>query len=87
MDKELLVKQLKAMSEEKRIEILNILSKQERCACVLLESLDLTQSGLSYHMKILSEAKIVNCRQEGKWTHYSINQEFKRNILDFIENL
>lgn len=87
MDNKLLVKQLKAISDEKRIEILKILSKGERCACVLLEDLDLTQSGLSYHMKLLNEAKIVHSRQEGKWTHYSINQVFKKNIKDFIEEL
>ena len=87
MDNELLLKQLKAISDSKRMEILKLLSKQEKCACMLQEKLDMTQSGLSYHMKLLSEAGIVNCRQEGKWTHYSINQEFKNNILHFIESL
>src|SRR5699024_12334772 len=45
----------------------------EKCACVLQEPLDLTQSGLSYHMKILCDSGIVTSRQEGKWTHYRLS--------------
>ena len=48
----------------------------------------MTQSGLSYHMRILSEAGIVNFRQDGKWTHYSINekgiQEAKKILDDYL---
>ena len=36
--------------------------------------MELTQSGLSYHMKILCESGIVQSRQEGKWTHYRLSQ-------------
>ena len=35
--------------------------------------MDLTQSGLSYHMKILCDSGIVTSRQEGKWTHYRLS--------------
>lgn len=65
----------KALSDAKRLRILDIIHDEEKCACVLLEELDLTQSGLSYHMRILTEAGIVNSRQDGKWTHYSVNEE------------
>ena len=36
--------------------------------------MDLTQSGLSYHMKILCDSGIVTSRQEGKWTHYRLSK-------------
>ncbi len=62
----------KALCDEKRLQILELLRGGEKCACVLLEQLDLGQSGLSYHMKILVESGIVESRQEGKWTHYKI---------------
>ena len=65
----------KAFCDPKRLEILELLKSGEKCACVLLKELNTTQSGLSYHMKILCESKIVTARQEGKWTHYSLNQE------------
>ena len=62
-------KVFKALCDEKRLAILEQLRSGEKCACILLEQLDLTQSGLSYHMKILCESGIVSSRQEGKWTH------------------
>lgn len=65
----------KAFCDENRIRILELLRGGEKCACVLLEQLDLGQSGLSYHMKILVEAGIVESRQEGKWTHYKISEK------------
>ena len=37
------------------------------------DAMDLTQSGLSYHMKILCDSGIVTSRQEGKWTHYRLS--------------
>jgi ArsR family transcriptional regulator len=67
-------KVFKAFCDEKRLRILKLLRNGEQCACVLLEQLDLGQSGLSYHMKILVESGIVESRQEGKWTHYKISE-------------
>ncbi|WZL79800.1 metalloregulator ArsR/SmtB family transcription factor [Eubacteriales bacterium mix99] len=68
-------KVFKALCDEKRLRILELLRGGEKCACVLLEQLDLGQSGLSYHMKILVESGIVESRQEGKWTHYKISEK------------
>ena len=67
-------KVFKAFCDAKRLRILDLLRGGEKCACVLLEQLDLGQSGLSYHMKILVESGIVESRQEGKWTHYKISE-------------
>lgn len=65
----------KAFCDEKRLRILELLRGGEKCACVLLEPLELGQSGLSYHMKILVESGVVESRQEGKWTHYKISEK------------
>lgn len=67
------VKVFKALADPKRLAILEQLRSGEKCACVLLEPLDLSQSGLSYHMKVLCDSGIVASRQEGKWTHYRID--------------
>lgn len=69
------VKVFKAFCDEKRLQILKLLCGGEQCACVLLEQLELGQSGLSYHMKILVESGIVESRQEGKWIHYKISNK------------
>ena len=63
----------KALCDEKRLSILELLKGGEKCACVLMEELNIAQSALSYHMKILCESGIVTSRQEGKWTHYTIS--------------
>ena len=66
-------KVFKALCDPKRLAILEQLRSGEKCACVLQEPMDLTQSGLSYHMKILCESRLEVSRQEGKWTHYRLS--------------
>lgn len=65
----------KAFCDENRMSILDQLKTGEKCACALLEKLDIAQSTLSHHMRILSESGIVASRQEGKWTYYSLSGE------------
>jgi ArsR family transcriptional regulator len=77
----------KALSDEKRLRILEMLRGGEKCACVLQEPLDLGQSGLSYHMKILTESGIVESRQAGKWTHYRISEEGCSYAETLLRNL
>ncbi len=63
----------KAFCDENRLQILELLQNGEKCACVLLEKLAIGQSTLSHHMKILVQSGIVQARNEGKWTYYSIS--------------
>ena len=63
----------KALSDENRIKILQLLHGGEKCACVLLDDLPITQPTLSHHMKILCDAGIVQGRKDGKWVYYSID--------------
>lgn len=65
----------KALCDEKRLQILDRLKSGEKCACDLIEYMEMGQSALSYHMKILCESGIVASRQEGKWTHYHLSKE------------
>lgn len=77
----------KALCDEKRLMILEHLQRGEKCACVLIDKMDMGQSGLSYHMKILCESGIVASRQEGKWTHYSLSKsgsEYALKRLRFL---
>lgn len=64
----------KAFCDEKRLTILELLRSGEKCACVLIDQMEIGQSSLSYHMKILCESGIVESRQEGKWTHYRLSE-------------
>lgn len=77
----------KAFCDEKRLSILKLLHGGEKCACVLLEKLELGQSGLSYHMKVLVESGIVESRQEGKWTHYKISEKGSAYAVTLLKEL
>jgi len=80
-------KVFKAFCDEKRLQILALLRGGEKCACVLLERIDLGQSGLSYHMKVLVESGIVESRQDGKWTHYKISEKGSVYAINLLQEL
>lgn len=65
----------KAFCDANRLTILSLLQSGEKCACKLLEELNIGQPTLSHHMKILCDADIVVGRKEGKWMYYSFNTE------------
>jgi ArsR family transcriptional regulator len=73
MDTQKIAAIFKALADENRVRILKLLRGGESCACRLLEELNITQTTLSHHMKILCDAEIVTGRKDGKWTYYSIN--------------
>ncbi|MFR8003387.1 MAG: ArsR/SmtB family transcription factor [Hydrogeniiclostridium sp.] len=77
-------KVFKALCDPKRLAILEQLRSGEKCACVLQEPLDLTQSGLSYHMKILCDSGLVDSRQEGKWTHYQLSASGRESAVQLL---
>lgn len=77
----------KAFCDETRIRIIKLLRSGEKCACKLLEEINVTQPTLSHHMKILCDAGIVTGRKEGKWTHYSISEKGVKQTKECLEQL
>lgn len=77
----------KAFCDENRIRILKLLATGEKCACKLLEEINITQPTLSHHMKILCDSGIVVSRKEGKWMHYSISPAGANIATDCLKNL
>ena len=77
----------KAFCDENRIRILKMLRNGEKCACKLLEELNVTQPTLSHHMKILCDSGIVTGRKEGKWMHYSISEDGAKAAADLLKEL
>ena len=80
-------KVFKAFCDETRLRVLDRLRGGEKCACALIEDLGIGQSALSYHMKILVESGIVAARQDGKWTHYSINPSGSARALELLQEI
>ena len=64
-----------------------MLSTGEKCACKLLDTLEVTQPTLSHHMKILCDSGVVVGRKEGKWTHYSISEEGAKIASEMLQEL
>lgn len=83
MDK--LISFFKALGEDTRIKIIKMLFEEEMCICELIEKLNLSQSAVSHHVKILKQAELVNDRRQGKWTFYSINKSGFQNYLGLID--
>lgn len=77
----------KALGDETRAKIVKMISNGSLCACKILEEFNITQPTLSYHMKMLCDAGIVNCTKKGKWCHYSLNADTKEIISKFIEEI
>ncbi|GAB6154707.1 metalloregulator ArsR/SmtB family transcription factor [Desulfosporosinus burensis] len=74
----------KAISDQTRLKIVDLLACGEMCACQLLDNFKITQPTLSYHMRILCESGIVLGRREGAWMYYCINGTVIENISEFL---
>ena len=61
-----------ALSDETRLCIVAMLQPGERCVCELTEALGAAQSRLSFHLKTLKDAGLVQDRREGRWVYYSL---------------
>jgi len=78
---------LKALSDETRLKIFDMLSDGELCACKILEKFNITQPTLSYHMKILCESNLVDSRRDGVWMRYSINTNNLEKLKDLFDSV
>ena len=64
-----------ALSDEARLEIIEILLDGEHCVCDLMTHIDAAQSRLSYHLKVLKDAGLVTDRREGRWSYYTLQRD------------
>lgn len=80
-------KVFKALCDERRQRILELLHGGEKCACVLTDEMDMPQSSLSYHMKILCESGIVSGREDGKWTYYQISPSGSEKAIRLLKEI
>ncbi len=78
---------MKAFSDINRLRVLAMLRQSERCACELLADLNIRQSTLSHHMKILCDSGIVDSWVEGRWTHYRISKEGSDRALELLKGI
>jgi len=71
-----------ALSDATRLAILAMLRDGERCVCDLQDELDAAQSRLSFHLRVLKDAGLVEDRREGRWSYYTIAPEALTEVHD-----
>lgn len=77
---------LKALGENTRLRIFEMLRNGTLCGCKILEKLNITQPTLSHHMKVLCDCGLVKAEKDWKWTYYSIDCEKLQGLLSFLGN-
>ena len=80
-------KKLKVLSDPKRLEIIDMLSCNEFCACEILEQFDITQPTLSNDMKRLEDANLVISRREGKNIYYIANKKILKEMQSDLKEI
>ena len=76
-----------ALSDPIRLSILEMLRGGERCVCDLQDDLGAAQSKLSFHLRVLREAGLVEDRREGRWSYYTIVPEGLAEVHDLTVSL
>ena len=85
-----LVKALKALSDETRLRILNVLLERECCVCEVMQALDISQSRASRNLGILQGAGFLKARRDGAWMLYSVDWEpinrYAPSLAELVQN-
>jgi ArsR family transcriptional regulator, arsenate/arsenite/antimonite-responsive transcriptional repressor len=76
-----------ALSDETRLQILDLLAEGEQCVCDLTEALKAGQSRLSFHLKTLKDAGLLTDRRDGRWVYYALNQEAIGELDEMVKSL
>jgi len=76
-----------AFCDDTRLKVLELLRSGEKCAGVLLEQVNVGQSTLSHHMKILVESGMVTTHKVGKWTYYSICEGGRQYAVELLNRM
>jgi ArsR family transcriptional regulator len=79
-----ITKQFRALADENRLRIVDMLRGGERCVCELTDALDLGQSLLSFHLKTLKDAGLVSDRREGRWAYYTLSPDAFAQLEAFV---
>ena len=78
--------QLKALSDETRLRIVNLLYDKELCVCDILKVLDITQTKASRHLAYLKNNGFVRDRKEAQWSHYTLIKKENELLKVLVEN-
>ena len=82
------LKAMKALSDETRLRIINVLLERECCVCEVMQALDISQTRASRNLGILHDAGFLKVRKEGLWSLYSVDRdgmkEYYPSLVDAV---
>jgi ArsR family transcriptional regulator, arsenate/arsenite/antimonite-responsive transcriptional repressor len=78
---------LKALAEPIRLELIEVLGSGERCVCELTSELEVAQSKLSFHLKVLKQAGLLSAREDGRWVYYSLEPQALQELRAWLGDL
>jgi len=81
---EKLVEVLKALSDETRLRILNLLYEKELCVCDVMETLQITQAKASRHLIYMKNAGLVKDRKQAQWAYYAMQKDERLKFIDSL---
>ena len=79
-----LIKAAKALSDETRLRILNLLLERECCVCEVMQVLQISQTRASRNLSALHDAGFLKMRKDGLWSLYSLD---KKGMDDYLIGL
>ena len=78
---------MESLSDPIRINILELMMGGEICVCDIVKVTGLSQSKISYHIKILKDSGLISDRQEGRWVYYKLDFEVLTDVKNWMANL
>lgn len=81
------IKYFKILSEENRVEIVELLLKGETCGCTLIDKLTISQPTLSYHLKTITNSGLAIAKREGNWIKHYIDKDKIDEMITYLTNL
>jgi ArsR family transcriptional regulator len=78
------VKAFKALSDETRLRVLNLILERECCVCEIMQALEISQSKASRHLSALYDAGFLKFRKEGLWSLYAIDEGMEDYLSDMV---
>jgi len=78
---------MESLSDPIRINILELMMNGEICVCDIVKVTGLSQSKISYHIKILKDSSLISDRQEGRWVYYKLDLEVLSDIQNWMGKL
>lgn len=86
MNKEIAL-MFKALGDENRLKIFELLIEGETCGCTLIDKLPITQPTMSYHLKTLNDVKLTTSYKEGTWKKHHVDMDKIDLLIRYLENL